>query len=120
MQLEVGGVLERLQRTAVDLAGIEQDVELAQRGAAIDGFEVVVGAEQPLPAGLALALGAGAERVEAARDGGEESLLRLPVGGARPEQWRLRLVGAVGAPEALDCRVRLPAGLDRKRAVEEK
>src|SRR3546814_8135436 len=36
-QLEAGGVLERLQGTAVDLAGIEQDVELAQRGAAIGG-----------------------------------------------------------------------------------
>src|SRR3546814_9972274 len=33
-QLEAGGVLERLQGTAVALAGIEQDVELAQRGAA--------------------------------------------------------------------------------------
>src|SRR3546814_15209434 len=63
-QLEAGGVLEGLQGTAFDLAGIQQHVELAQRGVAIDGFEVVVGAEQPLPASLTLALSDGAERAE--------------------------------------------------------
>src|SRR3546814_10449594 len=74
---------------------------------------VVVGAEQSLPAGLALALGNRAERVEATGDGREEALLRLHVGGDRPEQRRLRLVGTVGAPEALDRRVRLPAGFEQ-------
>ena len=108
-QLQAGRVLERLQRAALDLAGVEQDIELAQRRAAIDGFEIVVGAEQALAAGLALALGDGAERVEPARDGGEEALLGLHVGGDRPEQRRLRLVGAVRAAETLDGGVGLPA-----------
>src|SRR3546814_887014 len=112
-QLEAGGVLEGLQGTAFDLAGIQQHVELAQRGVAIDGFEVVVGAEQPLPASLTLALSDGAERVEAAGDGREEALLRLHVGGDRPEQRRLHLVGAVGSAEALDRRIRLPAGFEQ-------
>src|SRR3546814_14946228 len=58
-------------------------------------------------------LGDGAQRVEAAGDGGEEALLRLHVGGDRPEQRRLRLVGAVGTPETLDRRVRLPAGFEQ-------
>src|SRR3546814_18154668 len=82
-QLEAGGVLEGLQGTAFDLAGIQQHVELAQRGVAIDGFAVVVGAEQPLPASLTLALRDGAERVEAGGNGREEGLIRLPFVGAR-------------------------------------
>ena len=74
-------------------------------------FEIVLGPEQALPAGLALAAGDGAERVETAGDGREEALLGLHVGGDRPEQRRLRLVGAVGAAEALDGGIGLPAGL---------
>src|SRR3546814_1185506 len=52
-------------------------------------------------------------RGETARDGGEEPLLALDVGGDRPEHWRLELIGAVGAPEALDRGVCLPAGLQQ-------
>ena len=85
-QSEAGRVLERLKRAALDLACVEQDIELAQRCPAVDGFEIVIGAEQTLAAGLTLALGDGAERVEAARDGREEALLGLDVGGDRPEQ----------------------------------
>lgn len=96
-KLQTGRVLEHGERAARDLAGIEQHVELAQRRARIDGFEVVVGAEQALAARLALALGDRAERVEPACNGGEEALFRLHVGRNRPEQRRLRLVGAVGA-----------------------
>jgi hypothetical protein len=70
------------------------------------------GRNRPWP-GLALPLGDGAQRVEAAGDGGQEPLLGLHVGGDRPEQRRLRLVGAVGAPQALDGGVRLPAGLQQ-------
>ena len=110
---QAGRVLERLQRAALDLAGVEQHIELAQRRAAIDGFEIVVGAEQALAAGLTLSLGDGAERVEPARDGGEEALLGLHVGGDRPEQRRLRLVGAVRAAEPLDGGVGLPAGFQQ-------
>ena len=102
-----------LQRAALDLAGVEQLVELAQRGAGVGAFEIVVGAEQALAAGLALALGDGAERVEAARDRRQEALLALDVGGDRPEQRRLLLVGAVGAPEALDGGVGLQPGSSR-------
>src|SRR5438105_2684683 len=39
-QLQSGRLLERLERAGFDLAAKEQDVELAQRGAAIDGFEI--------------------------------------------------------------------------------
>ena len=53
--------------------------------------------KQALPAGLALALGDRAQRVEPARDGREEPLLRPHVGGDRPEQRRLRLVGSIAA-----------------------
>ena len=76
-------------------------------------FEIVLGSEQALAAGLALALGDGAERVEPARDGREEALLGLHVGRDRPEQRRLRLVGAVGAAETLDGGIGLPAGLKK-------
>ena len=106
-----GRVLERLQRAAFDFAGIEQEIELAQRGARVDGFEIVVCAEQSLAAGLALALGDGAERVEPARDGREETFLGLHVGSDRPEQRRLRLVGPVRATEPLYGRVRSPSCL---------
>ena len=108
-----GRVLEGLKRAALDLAAVEQEIELPQRGPAIDGFEIVVGAEQALSARLALAAGDRAQRVEAARDGGEEALLRLDVGGDRTEQRRLRLVGAVRAAEALDGGVGLPARFEQ-------
>ena len=87
--------LEGLQRASIHLSGIEQRVELAQGGAGIDGFEIVLGAEQPLAAGLALPLGDRAQRVEPSRDRGQEALLGLDIGRDRPEQRRLRLVGAV-------------------------
>jgi hypothetical protein len=58
-------------------------------------------------------LGDGAQRVEAPGDGGEEPLLRLHVGGDRPEQRRLHLVGTVGAAEALDGGVGFPTGLQK-------
>ena len=106
-------VLERLERAAFDLAGVEQHIELPQGRAAVDGFQIVVGAEQPLSAGLPLAPGDGAERVEPASDGAEEALLGFDVGGNRPEQRRLRLVRPVAAPEALDRGVGLPAGLQQ-------
>jgi hypothetical protein len=108
-----GGVFERLKRAALDLAAIDQKVELAQRRPGVDGFEIVVGAEESLAAGLALALGDGAERIEAAGDGGEKALLGLDVGGDRPEQRRLRLVGAVRAAKALDGGVGLPARFEQ-------
>jgi len=63
-----------------------------------------------LPAGLALPLGDGAECVEPARDGGKKTLLGLHIGGDRPEQRRLRLVGTVRAAKPLDGGVGLPAG----------
>ncbi len=102
-----------LERTTFDLAGEQQEIELAQGGSAIGRFEIVVGAEQALAAGLALALGDGAQRVEPAGDGRQEALLGLHVGGNRPEQRRLGLVGAVAAPQALDGGIGLPAGLQQ-------
>jgi len=67
-QPQAGRVLERLQRAAVDLPHIEQEIELAERRPRIDGFEIVVGPEQALAAGLPLALGDGAKRVESPRN----------------------------------------------------
>src|SRR3546814_3982121 len=79
-----------------------QTVKLAQGVARIPGFQIVLRSEQALAAGLALAAGDRAQRVETASDGGDEALLRLHVGRHRPEQRRLLLVGAVGPPEPLD------------------
>ena len=76
-------------------------------------FQIVLGAEQPLAARLALAARDRAQRVEAAGDGREEALLRLHIGRDRPKQRRLLLVGAVRAAEALNGGVRLPACLEQ-------
>src|SRR5207245_8313777 len=84
-QVEAGGVLEFGQRTALDPAGVEQLIELAQRGLGVGALQIVVGAEEALAAGLALAAGDRAERVPTPRDGGEEPLLALHVGGDRTE-----------------------------------
>src|SRR4051794_8070768 len=90
---------------------MDQLVELAQRGAGIGAFEIVVGPEQALAAGLTLSPGDRAERVEAARDRRQKALLALDVGRDGPEHRRLFLVGAVRAPETLDRGIRLPARL---------
>src|SRR6202521_5980019 len=92
---------------------MEQLVELAQCRLGVGALQIVVGAEEALTAGLALAAGDGAERVETPGDGGEETLLALHVGGDRAEDWRLLLVGAVGAPQPLDRRIGSPAGLEQ-------
>src|SRR5688572_20802554 len=76
-QCEAGRLDEALQRAALDLAGVEQHVELAQSSARVHALQVVLRAEQALSSGLALALGDRAEAVEAPGDGGEEALLRL-------------------------------------------
>ncbi len=86
---------------------------MAQGIAGVRRLEVVLGTEQPLPAGLALAARDGPERVEAARDGREEPLFCFHIGGHRTEERRLRLIGAVGAPEALNCGIGLPARLEK-------
>ena len=102
-----------LERAALDLAGVKQLVELAQCRLGVGAFEIVVGAEQPLAAGLALAAGDGAERVETARDRRQKALLALDVGRDRTEHRRLFLVGAVGAAESLDRGIGPPAGLQQ-------
>ena len=112
-QLQPGRILERLQRTISDLAVDEQQIKLPQSIARIVAFEIVFRPEQPLPAGLALPLGDGAERVEPPRDGREKALLGLHIGCDRPEQRRLRLIGAVGAAKALDRGIGLPSGLQQ-------
>ena len=117
-QLEPGRRLELLQRAALDLAGEEHGIELAQRSAGIGALQIVLGPEQALAAGLALALGDGAQRVEPARDGGQKALLGLHVGGDRPEQRRLRLIGAVACGPGPGWRRRpsSPAPADSARA----
>ena len=112
-QAETRRLLEGEQRAAFDLARIEQPIELAQGVARILRFEIVLRPEQPLAAGLTLAARDRAQRVEPAGDGRDEPLLRLHVGRHRPEQRRLLLIGSVGAAEALDCVVGLPARLQQ-------
>src|ERR1700704_6856445 len=109
--MKAGGILEGLERAALDLAGEQQEVELAERCPPIGRFEIVVRTEQALAAGLALALGDGTQSVEPPGDSRQEALLSLHVGGDRPEQGRLRLVGAIAAAQALDGRIGLPARL---------
>ena len=96
-EIEPGAVLEIRQRTAVNLAGVKQLIELAQGRLGVRAFEIVVGAEQALAAGLALAAGDRAQGVETPRDRRQEALLAFDVGRDRPEHRRLFLVGAVGA-----------------------
>ena len=112
-EVETGRVLEIAERAALDFPGIKQLVELAQRGFGVGAFEIVVGAEQALPAGLALAAGDRAQGVEAARDRRQEALLALDVGRDRAEHRRLLLVGAVRAAQALDRGIGAPAGLQQ-------
>ena len=92
---------------------MDQLVKLPERGTGIGAFEIVVGPEQALSAGLALSPGDRAERVEAARDRRQEALLALDVGRDGPEHWRLLLVSAVRAPETLDRGIGLPARLQQ-------
>src|SRR3546814_18981801 len=63
--------LESPERTALDLAAVEQTVKLAQGVARIPGFQIVLRSEQALAAGMPLAAGDRAQRVEAARGGGD-------------------------------------------------
>src|SRR5581483_7417344 len=111
-EFEAGRLFEGLKRAAFDLAAHQQHVELAQRIATVMAFEIVLGPEQALAASLTLAARDRAQRVEAARDRAEKAFLRLHVCRDRPEQRRLCLVGAVGATEALDGGIRLPAGFE--------
>ena len=111
-EVEAGHLLEETERAPGDPAGMEVGVEAPERRAGIGTLQVVVGAEHPLPARLALAAGDRAERVEAARDRREEPLLALHVRRDGPEQRRLPLVRPVGPPEPLDRGVGLPARLE--------
>ena len=112
-QLQAGGGLEAFERAALDLAAHGQEIELAQRVARVGAFEIVLGTEQALSAGLALPARDRAQRVEPPGDGRKEALLGLHVGRDRPEQRRLRLIGAVGAAEALNGGVGLPSGFEQ-------
>ena len=86
---------------------------MAKRIAGIDAFEIVAGPEQALASGLALAAGDGAEGVEPLRNRREEALLPAHIRGHRPEQGRLRLIGAVRAAKTLNGGIRAPAGLEQ-------
>ena len=76
-------------------------------------FEIILGPEHVLSARLALAAGDGAKTVEPPGDGRDKALLRLHIGGHRTKPGRLRLVGAVGPPEALDGVIGLPPRLEQ-------
>ena len=112
-EIEAGRVLKLTERAALDLPCIDELVELAQRRLGIGAFEIVVGAEEALAAGLALATGDRTQSVQAARDRREKALLALDVSRDRPEHRRLFLVGAVRAPQSLDRRIGAPAGFEQ-------
>ena len=67
-QLQAGGGLETVERATLDLAAHQQHIELAEGVAGVVALQIVLGAEQPLAAGLTLATRDRAQRVEAARD----------------------------------------------------
>src|SRR5690349_16594816 len=92
---------------------MQQRKELAQCRLGVGAFEIVVGAEEALAAGLALSARDGAQCVETPRDRRQEALLAFDVRRDRTEDRRLLLVGAVGAAEALDRGVGAPAGLEQ-------
>jgi len=69
-------ILERSKRAARNITAIDTAVKLTQGVTGVRRLEVVLGPEQPLPAGLALAARDGPQRVEATGDGGEEPLLQ--------------------------------------------
>src|SRR5208337_495795 len=54
-EIETRRFLEARQRAAFDLAGVDELVELPQRRAAVGRFQIVLGPEQALSTGLALA-----------------------------------------------------------------
>src|SRR3546814_21154821 len=85
---------EGRERAAGDAPNVKRLVELPQRRLGVGALQVVVGAEQALPAGLARAAGDRAERVATARAGGEEPLRALYVGGDQPEPWPPELLGS--------------------------
>ena len=115
--MKADGVLESLQRPALDMAAPERDVEAPERRLRVDALQVVALAEQRLVAashgGLRIALSArdGAKAVKPSRDGGDEPPLALHIGGDGAEQRRRGLVRPVGAREALDGLVGPPARL---------
>src|SRR5882672_2840407 len=88
-------------------------IELTECVAAELTFEIVLGTEQALAAGLALAARNCAQRVETASNGREKAFFRLHVCRNGAEQRRLRLVGSVGATEPLDGGVGLPSGFEQ-------
>ena len=115
-QLQAGRGLEPSERAALHLPAHEQQIELPQRVAGIVALQIVLGPEQALAAGLALAARDRAQRVEPARDRAEEALLGLHVGRDRPEQRRLRAGSCdgcgrgPGSPHRPASRVRADSG----------
>ena len=83
--MKADGVLESLQRPALDMAAPERDVEAPERRFRVDALQVVALAEQRLVAashgGLRIALSArdGAKAVKPSRDGGDDPK-RIEVG----------------------------------------
>ena len=116
--LEAGGVLEALDAPALDAAAVEGGIEAPEGGLGVIAFQVVLGPEHgPASAhgglGVALAAGDGAEAVEPAGYGRDEPPLALDIGGDGAEQGRRGLMGAVGAPQTLDCLVGAPTRFEK-------
>ena len=118
-ELEAGGILETVERPALDVAAPERDVEAPEGGLGVDALKVVALAEKRLVAashgGLRIALAAGdrAQAVEPACDRGDEPPLALHVGGDGPEQRRGGLVRPVRSAEPLDGLVGPPSRLQQ-------
>ncbi len=96
---------------AIDRASCGIVIKLRQRAGRLRGLQIVPHPEQALIASSALAFGEGTELGEPARDRGDEPLLALDVGGDQVKHRSRRLIGAMGAPEALHRLVGTPAAL---------
>ena len=110
---KAGCVLEVAKSREGDFAVIDAGIKLDERRARISAFKIVFGPEEALPSCLPLPARDGSEAVEALGNGRKKTLLALHIGGDRPEERRLRLIGAVRAAKALDRGVGFPAGLQQ-------
>jgi len=92
----------------------QQHVELAQGILPYLTFKIVLGAEQALPSGLALAACDGAEGIEPASNGAEKAFLGFHVGLLWGETAALCLIGTICPAQSLDGSIGLPSASSRQ------
>ena len=108
-ELETGHALEALHVHARELFAMEKMIPLGEGFSRVVAFQIIRRIEQVLATRLALPACQRTQTVETARDGRDEASLALAVGRHRPEHRRHALIGAMGAPQALDRDIGPPA-----------